>query len=74
MSAIYNFFRFLCCKGKKLQMNSCDDISGSSEEWFNEWDKEFNKSSSLREKRARFYSSIPHIEIQAEMQPEQCVS
>ena len=72
MNVFYNFLRFLCCKRNKLQMNSYDDIS--SGEWYTEWEKEFDKSSSLREKHAKFYSSIPNIEIQDESQPEQCVS
>lgn len=73
MNAIFKFFRFLCCKENKPQMNSCDDISNRGE-WYNEWDKEFDKLSSLREKHAKFYSSIPNIEKQGESQPEQYVS
>ena len=74
MNTIYNFFRFLCCKKIKLQTDSYDDISSSSEEWYNGRGTDYEKSSSLRQKHARFYSSIPPIKIQNESQPERCVS
>ena len=32
MSTIYNLLRFLCCKKTKLQTDSYDDISSSSDE------------------------------------------
>ena len=66
MSLIYNFFQFFCCKKKQLPTDIYDDISSSGEEWYNEWGKEFDKSSSLRKKHSKFYSSIPHIETQTE--------
>ena len=66
MSAIYNFFRFFCCKKTKLEPELYDDISSSSEEWYNNWGSEYDKSSTLRQKRSKFYSSIPHIEIETE--------
>lgn len=73
MDTIYNFFRFICCKKIKLQTDSYDDIS-SRGEWYNEWDEEFDKSSSLRKKHAQFYSSIPNIDRQTETPPERYVS
>ena len=73
MNTITNFLRFLCCKKTKLQTDLYDDIS-SSGEWYNEWGTEYDKSSSLRNKRAQFYSSIPKIDRQTETLPERYVS
>ena len=73
MSTIYDCFRFLCCKKTRLQTDSYDNIS-SNGEWYNEWEKEFDNSSALRQKYAQFYSSIPKIDKRTETQPGQCVS
>ena len=71
MNFICNFFRFLCCK-TKMETNLYEDYS--SDESYNACDKEFDKSSSLRQKHAKFYSSIPKINRRTETPPERCVS
>ena len=74
MSTIYKCFRFFCCRKTRLHTDSYDDVSSSSEEWYNGWGTEYDKSSSLRNKRAQFYSSIPKIDRRTETPPERCVS